>query len=74
METMKTSTSTMYHLSIAKRELLRLVEKDGTAALVNFKGSKQEALEALREDKRDFFPIGSCDHREQDGSCAGHRE
>lgn len=66
--------TTKYHLSATKNYILRAITRDGAGAVLGaeWTGKDAEAMRAVRDGPRDYFPIGPCDHQNTSGKCLGH--
>ena len=64
-----------YHFHCDKAYLIEAVRRDGVEAVLgdSFDGTIDDAIEAIREDEREFFTVGSCDNQAPNGRCEGHR-
>ena len=63
------------HLSIAKSLIYKAVLKDGPDRILKgWKGTKEEALQAIQRDPREWITDSECDNQSKDGRCLGHEE
>ncbi|KKN29333.1 hypothetical protein LCGC14_0845430 [marine sediment metagenome] len=70
---MKVKIGHRYHLSATQSYLISAIKEGGAANVLNdFDGTDEEAIEAIRGDGLDHYPIGECDNRLENGRCNGH--
>ena len=63
------------HLCFHQDYIIQQIQKHGhETVLVNFKGSNDEAVAAVKNDGVTWYPSGPCDKRGSDGKCTGHDE
>ena len=60
------------HMAATKAFLMRALVEHGTGILNGWTGTVEEALEAIRKDSREVFPLGDCDNQDERGKCKGH--
>lgn len=63
-----------FHISVTRGFLWNAVVDSGTKALICWEGTRKEALEAIRNDSREYFVLASCDNMDESGRCKGHEE
>lgn len=61
------------HMTATKGYLVKAIQDHGAKdILTGWKGTNQEAIDALQDDPREVIPIGPCDNQDERGYCKGH--
>ena len=58
---------------MTKEFFVRIIRREGAGGiLVDWKGTDEEAIEAIESAPYDYWPMGPCDNRLPNGDCGGH--